>query len=151
MLSCIVRRNVTAAESRQALKTAKAVVENANRAGAGIRVAEATPRRRAHVWLLHLTTVTCSTPVELAFGPGFIAVRAPVSTDVVDHVHLHVVVAQVIEAWEDADLCEDIRDTFDYVEQRDPIALLNRCLKSLGQPLTGWPFTPFMLMQDGAF
>ena len=151
MISCIIDRNITAAEGLAALEIAKAVIKTANLDAAGIRVAEATPRRRAHVWALHLTTVTCSKPLELAFGPGFIAVRAPASTDVVDHVHLHVVVARVIEAWEDAGLCEDVRDTLGYTEQHDPIALLNRCLKSLGQPLTGWPFTPFILSQDGAF
>ena len=150
MISCIVRRNVTLAESRSALELAMSKIDAANLAGAGIRVASATPARRNHQWCLNLTTVTCSEPVQLAFGPGFIAVRKPNSRDVVDHVHLHVVTAQVVKAWEDAGLCSDIHDTSHYVEEGDWLALLNRSLKALGQPLTGWPFTPFMFSLDAS-
>jgi len=148
MISCIVRRNITRAESRSALELATSILDAANLAGAGIRVVEATPARRNHQWCLHLTTVTCGTPVQLAFGPGFIAVRQPNSRDVVDHVHLHVVAARVVMAWEDAGLCSDVRDTSHYIEQGDWLALLNHSLKALGQPLAGWPFTAFMFSLD---
>ena len=148
MISFIGKRNASEAEDRQALGIALEVIDRANRSAAGIRVVEAKPERRAWSWCLHLTTVTCSDPVKLAFGPGFIAVRKPQSSDVVDHVHMHVVVAQVVVAWQAADLCEDVRDTLDYVEEGNWIALLNRCMKKLGTPLAGWPFTPFMFSLD---
>ena len=148
MISFIADRNISKSECREALEIAKAVIENANAAGAGIRVASATPARRTWSWCLHLTTVTCNSPVALAFGPGFIAVREPVSSDVVDHVHLHVVIARVVMAWEDAGLCEDVRDTHHYCEDRNWIALLNRSLKALRQPVRGWPFTAFMFSLD---
>ena len=148
MITFIGKRNASDAEDRQALGIAMEVVDRANRAAAGIRVVEAKPERRIWSWCLHLTTVTCSTPVKLAFGPGFIAVHKPQSSDVVDHVHLHVVVAQVVMAWEAADLCEDVRDTLDYIEDRNWISVLNHSMKELGTTLTGWPFTPFMFSLD---
>ena len=148
MITFIGKRNASDAEDRQALGIAMEVVDRANRAAAGIRVVAAKPERRTWSWCLHLTTVTCSEPVKLAFGPGFIAVREPQSTDVVDHVHMHVVVAQVVMAWRAAGLCEDVRDTRRYIEERSWIALLDRSLKELGATLTGWPFTPFMFSLD---